>query len=206
MERVKNYSVFTFVARNAIKIGVSESFLETKSAPTLFTKRTFCSYPLCELNILVLGLGGGQNTHEIVTKRCKNRGFRDFEVVRNKAWNEGNWSVQKWPARARSIMGCLCCATYAPVFERIEGNPRWTLRCCGPHNWVAFIGEEAFFFFIFVRYSSQKTHSWTIGEKKTPKLNTTAYIYIYIYTYIHTCTYVYIIHINLSFHIYMHDT
>ena len=107
----KKWSVFNFGARNAIKIGVSGSFLKTKSAPTLFTKRTFAVILLWGENILVVGLGGAKNTHKIVTKRCKNRGFRDFEVSRIGREKRGNWSVQEWPVCTLSIMGCLCCAT-----------------------------------------------------------------------------------------------
>ena len=45
----------------------------------------------CELKIFWYSVGGGaKNTHEIVTKRCKNRGFRDFEVVRIKREKRGN--------------------------------------------------------------------------------------------------------------------
>ena len=71
----------------------------------------------------------------------------------------------------------------APFLNALKGNPRWTLRCCGPHNWVAFTGGRSGFFFIFVRYLfTKKKNAFLnlLAKKKRPEIEHNS-IYIYIY-------------------------
>ena len=141
----------------------------------------------CELKRFWCSVWGeAHNTHEIVTKRCKNRGFRDFEVVRYGASKEGELKRSKMARVYPFNNGVLMLRNIsAPLLSALKGNPRWTLRGCGPHNWVAFTGGKCGFF-IFVRYlfTKKTTHSWTYWRKKAPRNWTQQHIYIYIYIWL----------------------
>ena len=101
---------FNFVAGNAAKIEVSELFLFKKNATLIYETHSW-SYLVVIRNYSGALFGGGQKTFEMVMKRCKNRGFRDFWVVMKGRITRDIEAFKKWAACTRSIMGCLCCAT-----------------------------------------------------------------------------------------------
>ena len=142
----------------------------------------------CELKIFWCSVWGeAHNTHEIVTKRCKHRGFRDFEVVRKKTWNEGELKRSKMARACPFNNGVLMLRNIsAPFLNALKDNPRWRCRCFGAHNWIAFTGgRSVFFFFHFRSYLFTKKNAFLnlLAKKKRPEIEHNN-IYIYIHTFI----------------------
>ena len=138
----------------------------------------------CEVKIFWCSvLGGGQKTLEIVTKRCKNRGFRDFEASRIRAWKEGELKRSRMARACPFNNGVLMLRNIsAPFLNALEGNPWWTLRSCCPENCLPFTGgKKRFLSFSFVPSARKNAHSWTYWRKKAPRNWTQQHIYIYIY-------------------------
>ena len=115
----------------------------------------------CELKMFwysVLG-GGGQDTHEIVTKRCKNTGFRDFEVVSTRASKAGELKRSKMARVYPFNNGVLMLRNIsAPFLNALDVRTRVDISVHLCRQLLAFHRGKTFFFGHF--------HSFHVHEKK----------------------------------------
>ena len=127
----------------------------------------------CDLKIFWYSVwGGAQNTHEIVTKRCKNRGFRDLEVVRHRRWKEGKLKRSRMARVYPFNNGVLMLRNIsAPFLNALKVRTRVDISVHLCWKLLTFHrGKNSFLSFSFVPCARKKRRILEpIGEKKAPR-------------------------------------
>ena len=136
----------------------------------------------CDLKICWYSVwGGAQNTHEIVTKRCKNRGFRDLEVVRHRRWKEGKLKRSRMARVYPFKNGVLMLRNIsAPFLNALKVRTRVDISVHLCWKLLTFHRGKNSFFVILIRSvcTKKNAHSWTYWRKKAPRNWTQRHIYI----------------------------
>ena len=183
-KRWKRTPVFNFVAGNAIKIGVSEFFWETKVIHD-YLRFWFFSYIFLTRNytnarflgVFRKGLLNMKNTTKIGVSGLWGEQYAGPKTGEIDAFKTGvPRSVREW--------GAYVARRKRPLLNALEDKPQvFFLRPNFVRIKTFHRGKTRFLFESGgIRKQKKKEHFWTLKMKKNaPKLNTTAYIYIYIY-------------------------